>query len=196
MGDARAAHIAPPTIPRGLAAAPGPLAPAAGPAGAAALATAWHDATIAGCLRALEGGGPVDGGAFEPVPAPEAELGSAAPTETWRHREAPIVRGAVTLPGPAGERRLCDGPNARHLAAGTVNAVQSDVLDRPEAARDARRHGVPGSRHDEDGLTGSAALRSTFLAPPGRWPEVTFVAQPADGRLGFPAVEASLPEDR
>jgi len=188
MGDARAAHIAPPTIPRGLAVL-GVAALAAGPAGSAPFAEAWHAVTIGGCLPALERGAPVDGAALGLVSAPDATPRYDAPTETWRHPDAPLVLGAATLPGPAGARRLCEVRNARHLRAGTVNAVYSDFLDWAEAAQDARRYVFLGTRFDDDFLAGVASLRSRFVTPRGRAIEVTFFARPADGRLGFAAVE-------
>jgi len=193
MGDARAAHIAPPTIPRGLATL-GLVALAAGPAGAAPFLRAWHEATIGGCLQALERGAAVDGAALGLIPAPDVSLGYDAPAEAWRHPDAPLVLGAVSLPGPAGERRLCEVLNARYLTAATVNAVYSDFLDWAEAAQDDRRYTFLGTRYDDDWLTGVAALDSTFTTPRGRGLEVVFVAQPADGRLSFSAVETIVPE--
>ncbi|MEE4118447.1 MAG: hypothetical protein V2I65_05485 [Paracoccaceae bacterium] len=193
MGDARAAHIAQPTIPQGLAAL-GLLALAAGPAGATPFVAAWHDATIAGCLSALEQGEAIDGAALGLVPAPEIGLGYAAPTETWHHPDASLVLGAVTLPGPAGARHLCDVLNSRFLNAETVNAVYSDFLDWAEAAQAARRYSFVGTRYDDDWLTGVASLRSRFTTPRHRRLEVTFVAQPAEGRVTFSAVETILPE--
>jgi hypothetical protein len=193
MGDARAAHIAPPTIPRGVALG-ALLALMAAPAGAAPFAEAWHAATIGGCLPALERGAAVDGAALGLVPAPDVALGYEAPTQAWRHPDAPLVLGAVTFPGPAGARRLCDVLNTRYLAAETVNAVYSDFLDWAEAAQEARRYSFVGTRYDADRLTGVASLRSTFETGRGRGLEVTFVAQPADGRLSFSAVETVLKE--
>ncbi|WP_147277305.1 hypothetical protein [Rhodovulum sp. 12E13] len=194
MGDARAAHIAPPTIPQGLAAL-GLVALAAGPAGATPFVEAWHDATIAGCLPALERGETIDGRAMGLMPAPDIALGYAAPTETWRHPDAPFLLGAVTLPGPAGERRLCDVLNSRILSAETINAVYSDFLDWAEAVQDARRYSFVGTRYDDDWLTGVASLRSRFATHRHRGLEVTFVAQPPEGRVTFSAVETILPED-
>lgn len=193
MGDARAAHIASPTIPWGLAAL-GALALAAGQSGAAPFVEAWHDATIAGCLPILEDGETIDGASLGLEPAPDVALGYAAPTEAWRHPDAPLLLGAVTLPGPAGERRLCDVLNSRSLSADTANAVYSDFLDWAEAAQDARRYAFVGTRYNEDGLTGVASLRSRFATRRHRGLEVTFVAQPAEGRVTFSVVETILPE--
>jgi len=169
------------------------LAALAGPAASAPVAEAWRAATVSGCLAALERAEPIDGAALGLEPAPELALPYAAPARVWRDPEGRFALGTAALPdGATGrDRRLCEAESLRHLDAHRVNAVYSDFLDWAEAAVDAGRYAFLGTRRTGDTLTGVASLGSQRVTARGYALEVTFVAQPAEGRVSFAAQELS-----
>lgn len=180
---------------------------------------AWRAATLEGCLPALETGDTVDGAAYGLEEAPGLDLAYSAPSTVWQERRGRFALGLVGFPledgdragdgtgagggvgaggdggdGAAdGARLLCEAANLQYLHAQTVNATYSDFLDWAEAAQDAGRYAFLGTRYDRDWLTGIAALRSRFVTDRGVALEVTFVAQPAEGRVSFSAVEMPVP---
>ena len=167
------------------------LAALAGPAASAPVAEAWRAATVSGCLAALERAEPIDGAALGLDPAPGLALPYAAPARVWRDPEGRFALGTAALPdGATGrDRRICEAESLRPLGAHRVNAVYSDFLDWAGAAVAAGRYVFLGTRRNDDSLTGLASLASDFVTARGYALEVTFVAQPVEGRVAFSAQE-------
>ena len=160
---------------------------------ASGFAAAFLAATTDGCLAALERGAEVDGAALGLSPAPARVLPYRAPGTVWQEPAGRFALGTATLPGGAlagtEARRLCEAESLVYLRAETVNATYAGFLDWAEAAREAGRYRFLGTRRNDDWLTGLASLASTAPNPRGYALEVTFTAQPAEGRVAFSAQE-------
>jgi hypothetical protein len=162
-------------------------------AGAADFAGSFLAATTGGCLSALERGAEVDGAALGLAAAPERALPYRAPGRVWEEQAGRFALGTAALPGGAlpgtDGRRLCEAESLIYLRAETVNATYAGFLDWAEAAREAGDYRFLGTRRNDDWLTGLASLASTAPNSRGYALEVTFTAQPAEGRVAFSAQE-------
>ena len=169
-----------------------PIALLAATAAAAQALPGWDEATLGGCLPAIEAGLPFDGAGLRPLSRPVIAPEHAEwPARSWTDAAGRFTVTMIEFPSrTGGARRVCDVTPVRYVPGETAIDVFDRFLDWGSAAAASGRYAFQDThRHHADPATLLGALRATAPNPRGCIVSVSLFAMPYEGVLSFSAAE-------